>query len=273
MIQFNLCSTHVNTFFYYGSPFSLRKLNIILFPGTLEHEESKILRVQLEMEKAAEDKISISYSLQDMYDDNPQQIEEEYIPKYIVISQRFEEIYGIKPDFFSRAPSKVTLLGDHINFYGYSTISAAIEQDVIIAFKESSDPYIEIHNFIENLYRHIKIPVDGNMKPLEDNNDKWANIIIASIKHVLKELSLKPTKGVKMLMFSTLLDDTGIGFEAALAVAVELIAFKLYGDVEISRKKCILEEDAMPTLYALKDTIMKIDWKSANISYMKFPDT
>ena len=221
--------------------------------------------------KNVEEEIPIVETLEEIYEADAKQMEEEHISKYMIITRRFEEIYDGKPEFFSRVPSRVKLLGDHIEYSDYPSISAALEQDIIIAFKQSSEPYFEINNFIENLYRGVKIPVGGSMKPLEGTQDKWANSIIQGISHILKQLNVKPEQGIQMLIFSSLLEDSGIGSEDALIVAAEVMTYKIYGNEKLEKKKCVIGLDSIPALYSIRNTVMEYDLHTR--CYFKFPGT
>ena len=45
----------------------------------------------------------------------------------------FATKYGAAPSFVVRAPGRVNLIGEHIDYCGYSVLPMAIEQDVIMA--------------------------------------------------------------------------------------------------------------------------------------------
>ena len=48
-------------------------------------------------------------------------------PRYSRITERFKEKYGMHPEFFARAPGRVNIIGEHIDYCGYSVLPAAIE--------------------------------------------------------------------------------------------------------------------------------------------------
>jgi galactokinase len=44
-----------------------------------------------------------------------------------------------EPDFFVRAPGRVNLIGEHVDYSGYPVMPMAIERDTIIAIKVEKD--------------------------------------------------------------------------------------------------------------------------------------
>ena len=66
--------------------------------------------------------------------------------------RRFREIYGVKPAFYCRAPGRVNIIGEHIDYCGYSVLPAALEQDFIMAYVPSDDDQIVINNVERDLY-------------------------------------------------------------------------------------------------------------------------
>ena len=74
------------------------------------------------------------------------------MPRYLEISRRFKELYGVKPHFYCRAPGRVNIIGEHIDYCGYSVLPAALEQDFIMAYVPSPDDQIIINNVEKDLY-------------------------------------------------------------------------------------------------------------------------
>ena len=54
-------------------------------------------------------------------------MESKHKPRYIEIVRRFKELYGVRPQFFCRAPGRVNIIGEHIDYCGYSVLPAALE--------------------------------------------------------------------------------------------------------------------------------------------------
>jgi galactokinase len=47
--------------------------------------------------------------------------------RYNNLRDRFKALYGEIPTFFSRAPGRVNIIGEHIDYCGYAVLPAAIE--------------------------------------------------------------------------------------------------------------------------------------------------
>ncbi len=53
--------------------------------------------------------------------------------RYEALRKVFAERYGADPKFFVRAPGRVNLIGEHVDYHGYSVLPCALEHDVVIA--------------------------------------------------------------------------------------------------------------------------------------------
>ena len=84
--------------------------------------------------------------LTSIYQDNNNAIAEKYQPRYENIARRFRELYGVRPAFYCRAPGRVNIIGEHIDYCGYSILPAALEQDFIMAYIPADDDQIVINN-------------------------------------------------------------------------------------------------------------------------------
>lgn len=59
--------------------------------------------------------------------------------RYRVVAERFRERFGRAPEGLARAPGRVNLIGEHVDYEGYAVLPMAIEQDVCVAFAASKD--------------------------------------------------------------------------------------------------------------------------------------
>jgi galactokinase len=55
--------------------------------------------------------------------------------RYNALVGTFNTVYGSKPEFICRAPGRVNIIGEHIDYEGYGVLPAAIEKDCLIAVR------------------------------------------------------------------------------------------------------------------------------------------
>ena len=59
-----------------------------------------------------------------------------------------------------RAPGRVNIIGEHIDYCGYSVLPAALEQDFIMAYVVTDDDNITINNIEKDMYPQQVLSTD-----------------------------------------------------------------------------------------------------------------
>ncbi len=90
--------------------------------------------------------VPIVEQLDQIYQNVNGSLKEIHEKRYYTMTKRFEALYGEKPKFFCRAPGRVNIIGEHIDYCGYSVLPAALDQDFIMAYILSDDDSITINN-------------------------------------------------------------------------------------------------------------------------------
>lgn len=72
-----------------------------------------------------------------------------YRKRYQELAAKFEAIYKQKPQFFSRAPGRVNMIGEHIDYMGYGVFPFALEQDCLMAFSINANSQEIIINHVD----------------------------------------------------------------------------------------------------------------------------
>ena len=68
--------------------------------------------------------------------------------RYQALLARFQQLYQLAPDFIARAPGRVNIIGEHIDYEGYGVLPAAIEKDCLIAVKKVDSDSIKISHML-----------------------------------------------------------------------------------------------------------------------------
>lgn len=71
--------------------------------------------------------VPVFEQLNQVYADTDGAIKKKHEPRFCNLLQRFKKQYGHLPKFYCRAPGRVNIIGEHIDYCGYSVLPAAIE--------------------------------------------------------------------------------------------------------------------------------------------------
>lgn len=121
------------------------------------------------------------------------------------LTQQFKCAYGEAPSHIVRAPGRVNILGEHVDYSLFPVLPAAIEQDILIAMRvtSSKEPRVRVANThkafkpAEFALKHTGKEWDAGLVPPKDGGG-WENYLKVAILECLERFfpGGKP-KGVK----------------------------------------------------------------------------
>ncbi|QLG73773.1 hypothetical protein HG535_0F02840 [Zygotorulaspora mrakii] len=99
------------------------------------------------------------------------------IDKCLSIESKFAKAFGAKPDFISRSPGRVNLIGEHIDYCDFSVLPMAIDVDMLCAVKVvKSSGKISLSNDDSRFgNRDIELPKDGSFVAIDPSVSDWSN--------------------------------------------------------------------------------------------------
>ena len=77
--------------------------------------------------------------------------------RYAMLLQQFKQLYHCDADFIARAPGRVNIIGEHIDYEGYGVLPAAIEKDCLIAVKKCDSEIIEVNHVMSERFPSCKL--------------------------------------------------------------------------------------------------------------------
>ena len=169
--------------------------------------------------------VPVVTQLNSIYQDIENSIADKHKPRYENLSRRFRDLYGVKPAFYCRAPGRVNIIGEHIDYCGYSVLPAALEQDFIIAYVPSEDGQIVLNNIDKDQYPQIVLPTEPTQAFHESGS--FINYFLCGYKAILafespvKDQVAQP-KGMKILIDSIVPAAAGLSSSSAFTVCAAI---------------------------------------------------
>eukprot|EP01111_Echinosteliopsis_oligospora_P015328 TRINITY_DN6030_c0_g1_i1.p1 TRINITY_DN6030_c0_g1~~TRINITY_DN6030_c0_g1_i1.p1 ORF type:complete len:465 (-),score=120.94 TRINITY_DN6030_c0_g1_i1:29-1423(-) len=151
--------------------------------------------------------------------------------RYETLSNKFKEVYGCSPDFFVRAPGRVNLIGEHVDYSGYPVLPFALEQDVVVAVKHNKDDIsgkIVLMNvdtsFPRTEFISSEISVDASCH-------NWTNYFQAAFLGIKEHSKLEAKISLSMLVQGNVPMAAGLSSSSAWVCASSLAISRSYGVV------------------------------------------
>ena len=199
-----------------------------------------------------------------------------------LVHQEFEKQFSMTPFWIASAPSRVNLIGEHIDYCDGFVLPLAINRHIIIAAAPNGTSQA---NITSTLFPGQPATIMLDEKPLK-GAPKWANYI----RGVLDGFRIKdfwPLPGFDAVIHSNIPLGAGLSSSAALEVAVATLVEGLLG-IEINPKNkarlCQRAEqkfagvpcgimDQFTSIFAKEDHVVLIDCRSEQAQPIPLADT
>ncbi|THH04866.1 hypothetical protein EW145_g5207 [Phellinidium pouzarii] len=154
--------------------------------------------------------------------------------RYNLLAEQFEERFGKKPMYIVRAPGRVNLMGDHIDYQLFGVLPAAVERDVLMAVgpRDEGDPgRVTVQNLDSKYTRQTFAPVKGSVGgqdwslSIDKTQLRWESYVKAGYYGVLEKFFTdndELPRGLDLLVTGTVPAGSGLSSSAAMVVASTL---------------------------------------------------
>ncbi|CAF2126516.1 unnamed protein product [Brassica napus] len=144
------------------------------------------------MAKQEEVTVPIFSSLESVYGEGSQL--QEAKTRFHVLTAKFNQLFGATPQLFARSPGRVNLIGEHVDYEGYSVLPMAIRQDTIVAIrKREGQSQLRIAN-VNGKYSMCTYPADPHQVSLCFVALCLGTIVPCHLRQPLQEIDLKNHK-------------------------------------------------------------------------------
>ncbi|KAJ6664095.1 hypothetical protein lerEdw1_008310 [Lerista edwardsae] len=147
-------------------------------------------------------------------------------PRLLKLKKLFVSKFESTPKFFVRAPGRVNLIGEHIDYCGYAVLPMAIEQDILIAAEPLSTPVIHLAN-TNPLYSDFC--TDANSVEIDQTKPLWHNYFLCGFKGIQDHFGLGSPSGINCLIEGTIPPSSGLSSSSALVCCAALVTLMAKG--------------------------------------------
>ncbi|SPO23501.1 related to GAL1 - galactokinase [Ustilago trichophora] len=165
---------------------------------------------------------------------------------------------GDKPDFIARAPGRVNLIGEHIDYVGFSVFPAAIEKDILMATKVTfaSSPADNVEIVLKNTTTRFAVNTFSSayhstqgVELLNEGDERWANYFKVAFKglhshlpaNVLDEKNAKRPVKIEVLVDGTIPPESSLSSSAAMTTCSSIVVLEAFGARELIDRKEMAE--------------------------------
>ncbi|XP_060274015.1 N-acetylgalactosamine kinase isoform X5 [Ovis aries] len=110
----------------------------------------------------------------------------ELLSGLLKLKEMFNSKFGSIPKFYVRAPGRVNIIGEHIDYCGYSVLPMAVEQDMLIAVEPVKTHVLQLAN-TNPLYPDFS--TSANNIQIDKTKPLWHNYFLCGFKGIQVELA------------------------------------------------------------------------------------
>ncbi|CAH1797812.1 unnamed protein product, partial [Owenia fusiformis] len=143
--------------------------------------------------------------------------------RFSSLTDKFRSKFNEEPEFYARAPGRVNLIGEHIDYCGYSVLPMAIEQDILIAAVPNDSAKLDLVNtspeYVEYNCTTTNVEIDKS-KPL------WYHYFLCGYKGIIEHFNIKSPKGMNVAVDGIIPRSAGLSSSSALVCCAALVTLR-----------------------------------------------
>lgn len=136
----------------------------------------------------------------------------------------FEKKYGESPQFYACAPGRVNLIGEHIDYCGYSVLPMAIEQNILAAVSVNKSKTIQLAN-TNPQYKDYTVPCSEDIA-IDRDNPKWYYYFLCGVKGIQENFGITDLVGMSCVVDGTVPPSSGLSSSSALVCCAGLVTME-----------------------------------------------
>ncbi|XP_047622355.1 N-acetylgalactosamine kinase isoform X6 [Phacochoerus africanus] len=147
-------------------------------------------------------------------------------PRLLKLKEMFNSKFGSIPKFYVRAPGRVNIIGEHIDYCGYSVLPMAVEQDMLIAVEPVKTHTLQLAN-TNPLYPDFSTSADNIQ--IDKTKPLWHNYFLCGFKGIQEHFGLSNLIGMNCLVDGNIPPSSGLSSSSALVCCAGLVTLTVLG--------------------------------------------
>ncbi|KAJ2866216.1 galactokinase [Coemansia aciculifera] len=170
--------------------------------------------------------IPIVSALDDVYAGNLLQ----HGARYQALTEAFIETYGAMPDFIARAPGRVNIIGEHIDYCGFPVFPMAIVPDCLIAVKAVDGSSVKLSNVNAKFAARQFAYQSGTIVDIDQSVHDWVNYFKCGYRGALEAIANTSSPvGMQCLMDGSVPISVGLSSSSAFVCCAVMATMKANG--------------------------------------------
>ncbi|XP_065727278.1 N-acetylgalactosamine kinase isoform X3 [Phocoena phocoena] len=146
--------------------------------------------------------------------------------RLLKLKEMFNSKFGSVPKFYVRAPGRVNIIGEHIDYCGYSVLPMAVEQDMLIAVEPVKTHVLQLAN-TNPLYPDFS--TSANNIQIDKTKPLWHNYFLCGFKGIQEHFGLSDLTGMNCLVDGNIPPSSGLSSSSALVCCAGLVTLTVLG--------------------------------------------
>ncbi|KAL0305249.1 UNVERIFIED_CONTAM: Galactokinase [Sesamum angustifolium] len=153
------------------------------------------------------------------------------------LKSKFIDFFGQPPDIYARSPGRVNLIGEHIDYEGYSVLPMAIRQDTIVAIRKrdagEGEKVLRIANVNSEKYTLCTYRADPDQE-IDLKNHRWGHYFICGYKGFYeyaksKGIDVGEAVGLDVVVDGIVPTGSGLSSSAAFVCSATIAIMAAFG--------------------------------------------
>ncbi|XP_072166830.1 N-acetylgalactosamine kinase-like [Diadema setosum] len=147
------------------------------------------------------------------------QVPSSQVERFRNLSKQYEAKYQSAPSLFARASGRVNLIGEHIDYCGYSVLPMAIDQDIVMAVGVNKDGQLCLSNTNPSF---ADFSTDVTSFDIDQSKPQWHNYVLCGVRGVTERASIAAPTGLNAVVDGCVPKSAGLSSSSALVCCAGL---------------------------------------------------